>query len=233
MIRNRPRSRATYLGVAGALVVLAMLGWLLFLSPVLVARDVEVRGTSGGAREQVRRLAGPSLGKPLVKVDVAGLESQVRGLGGYAEVSVTRRWPRTIAIEVQPRQPVVTIRDGEGQLQVVDKQGRMFAIVNRAPTGAPLVTLTGLGDGSADGVQAALATAATAVGALSPAQRADVREVSVAGPNRVVLGFKGTRVVWGDGSNTALKARVMTHVMAQGTYRAIDVSAPENPATSD
>jgi cell division protein FtsQ len=67
------------------------------------------------------------------------------------------------------------------------------------------------------------------LGALSPAQRSRVTNVTVLGPNMVTLKLGSVKVVWGGAREPQLKVKVMTALLRQKGVGTIDVSAPRTP----
>jgi cell division protein FtsQ len=164
------------------------------------------------------------MGIPLVRVNTAAVARRVVATPELAEVTVSRSWPNTITISVTPRVPVLAVKDPQGQVQVVDSQGVAYAKVTEPPRGVPLIN-TVESPSSLESLRAAMAV----LGALSPAQRDQVSNVTVLGPNMVTLKLGAVTVVWGGASEPQLKVKVMTALLRQQGVGTIDVSAPRTP----
>jgi len=191
---------------------------------VLVARSVTVVGAPPGQVSAIVKRAAIPVGTPLVKIDTGAAGRRVIGLATLAKVTVSRSYPTTILIVATTRVPVLAVRNSQGQVQVVDSQGIAYATVRVPPKGVPLIgTLENLS--SLQSMRAAIAV----LWALSPAQRAQVTNVTVQGPNMVTFKLGGVLVMWGGASEPELKVKVMTDLMRQNNVVTIDVSAPRTP----
>jgi cell division protein FtsQ len=207
-----------------ALALLAGAGWLVEFSPVLVAKHVKVVGAPPGQVSVIVKRAAIPMGRPLVKIDTRAAGRRVIVLATLAKVTVSRSYPNTILIVATPRVPVLAVRNSQGQVQVVDSQGFAYATVKVAPKGVPLIsTVENLS--SLQSMRAAMAV----LRALSPAQQAQVTNVTVQGPNMVTFKLGAVLVMWGGDSEPELKVKVMTDLLRQNNVVTIDVSAPRTP----
>ena len=74
---------------------------------------------------------------------------------------------------------------------------------------------------------------AVAIGALDPAVRAQVVSGTASATGQVSLSLtSGSTVVWGDTTDLALKARVLTQLLGARSASVYDVSAPRSPVTA-
>lgn len=226
--RRRPRVVVTVLVVALLLTGLAV--WLGWFSTALTATTVEVRGVTGPAAAQVRSLAAVPLGGPLLRLDTDAVTRRVVAGRQWTDVSVTRRLPHTVVLTVTPRVGVLAVRNPQGQVDVVDREGFAFRTLFSAPTGVPLVT-SSTDRVSAQGVAAAL----QALGSLEPSLRAQVSGVIVSAADQVTFTVKPEKgahktVVWGGAGSGELKAKLVKILLAQ-PGSTIDVSVPSSPVT--
>lgn len=198
---------------------------MVYFSPVLVAHSVRVRGVQAGDVSNIVGRAAVPMGTPLAKVDTLAIARRVIATATLAEVTVSRSWPSTIVISVSQRVPVLAVRDPQGQVQVVDSQGVAYATVSAPPKGVPLIK-TVENPSSKESLRAALSV----LQMLSSAQRGQVTDVTVLGPNMVTLKLGAVNVVWGGASEPALKVKVMTDLLRRKGVVTIDVSAPHTPA---
>ena len=193
-------------------------------SPVLVARSVSVEGVPRSAVAEIMRRAAVPIGTPMVRVDTTAIADRVITTATLAEVSVGLSWPSTIVIMASPRVPVLAVKNPQGQVQVVDSQGVAYATVSVVPKGVPLID-TVESPSSMESMRAAMAV----LRALSTAQRGQVTNVTVLGPNMVTFKMGAVTVVWGGASEPQLKVKVMTVLLRQQGVGTIDVSAPRTP----
>jgi cell division protein FtsQ len=223
-VRRRPWLLAAWL--AGVLALVVGGAWLVDFSPVLVARSVRVEGVPPGTAATIISRAAVPMGTPLARVDTGAIARRVIAAGTLAEVAVSRSWPSTIVITASPRVPVLAVKNTQGQLQVVDAQGVVYATVSSPPTGVPLIN-TVENPPSRDSMRAGI----TVLQALSTVQRGRVTDVTVSGANMVTLRLGAVTVVWGGETEPDLKVKVMTALLRQKGVGTIDVSAPRTPVT--
>ena len=214
---------------AAALVVVAVLAWLLLAGPVLAVRAVHVDGLVTLPADQVQEAAGIGSGTPLLRVDVGTAESRVARLPQVASVEVTRDWPDSVVITVVERVPVAVVGEA-GRRSLVDADGVLFDMVTgETPDGVvPLDVAT---PGPED--RTTLAGVA-AIAALPSAVRGQVAAAAASSPDDITLTLAdGTVVRWGDGSEPEAKSAALVGLLQQigsgalepaGT---IDVSTPD------
>lgn len=223
-VRRRPWLLAAW-GVAVVAALVAGL-WLVELSPVLAARTVRVEGVPASAAADIRRRADVPVGTPLARLDTDAIAQRVIDSGTLAQVSVARSWPRTVVITASLRQPVLAFKNPQGQVQIADKNGVVYATVASAPHGVPVITAA-VGTPGRD----ALVAAISVLEALSGSQRRSVTDVRVSTANLVTLKLGTVTVIWGGASEPQLKVKVMTALAKQKGVRSVDVSAPRSPVT--
>lgn len=211
--------------VAGAVLLLGAALWVFLGSPWLVANQVVVSGISGNDKRLVAGIGERQLHQPLLKVDTSGVKEEILHAGTFASVSVDRDWPDTVAISVQRRRPVVTLKDPQGALSLVDSEGVRFGVVTKSPVGVPEVTLSSPEDGDS------LRSAINSVNAIPAAQRRDLTTVDATVRERLVMRIGTTEVVWGDSSRSVDKAKVLAALLGQGKMSRIDLSSPDRPVT--
>lgn len=227
-VRRRARQRRL-VQVAVALTVLAVVGWLLWLSPVLAVRAVQVDGVTTLSAEQVREAAQVPDGVPLLRIDLGAVEEGVARLPQIRDVQAARSWPDRIVVTVAERVPVVVVGE-PGRRSLVDAEGVLFDTVPGVPPPGvvPLVV-----DDPEQG-DPELVAGVAAVRAIPAEVRNEVAEVTVPGVEDVGLVMAdGTVVVWGDAADSDTKAQVLVALLdriAAGELEPaaeIDVSAPD------
>lgn len=236
------RRRLTLWGI-GVLVLVVATAWLLLLSPVLAARSVQIEGVQGAVGAVLREQAQVPLGTPLLRLDVAAVQSRVLASGVVTHVTVSRSWPSTVVISVSPRTPVLTLKNAQGQLQVVDSTGVAYASVVTPPKGARIVTVDGQGRSTpavtampAETEREGLSTVISLLAVLPKDLRAHVTDLALAPSGDVSFRLGSVRVTWGSGTEATVKARALESLLhhSSGHQRdlVIDVSAPESPVTT-
>ena len=220
------RSRRRALRAFFALLLVALVGtavWLVYFSSVLDTRTVVVSGTRELTRDQVSQAAAVPLGQapgppaarrggPTRDLPAAGVRRRV-----------TREWPHTVHVAVTERVPLLAVAQPGGFL-VVDRAGVVFAARTTRPAGVVEV--------AADPADRPLLVE---LGSVVLALPDDVRDqvVSISAATRDSITLKttsGVTIVWGDASQTPLKAQVAVALLASGAKTSIDVSAPHAPA---
>lgn len=108
--RAQGRRRLRIFLAAAMVVCLAGAGWLAVQSPLLDVDRVAVRGTDHLSAGEVQRAAGVEHRDALLLVDGGAVARRVERLPWAGEVSVGRRLPGTLVIEVTERRPVAWVR---------------------------------------------------------------------------------------------------------------------------
>ena len=225
--RRRPRVIASV--AVALLLLLGLVAWLGWFSPVFTADTVVVKGASKAQSAQVRRVAAVRLGGPVLRVDTDGVAGRLEADREWADIRVTRSLPHTVTITVRPREAALAVRTASGKVEVVDGDGFVFRTVAKPPEGVPLVT-----SGATVVTRAGVTAALQALAALDPAMRETVSGVTVSAADQVkfALKVKGARktVVWGGPGDAAIKAKLVT-ILAQQPGSTVDVSVPSSPVT--
>lgn len=223
-VRRRPQ-RVIAWG-ATAVVLVLVVGWVFFMSPLLAVDHVTVEGAPADATTAVVTAAGIATGTPLARVDGAAVAARVaRELSWVDEVKVVRQWPRAVVVAVTPRVPVLAFRGSDGAYTLIDKDAVFFETVPALPAGVVLVTPASAAP-DVDGVRAVLEI----LGRLSPAQRAAVSDVKVTSASSVSFMIGKVQVIWGGPGDLDKKLKVLSILL--GTNPAVvDVSTPDTPVT--
>jgi cell division protein FtsQ len=209
--------------------LLATVAWVLWASPLLAVRAVQVDGVRTLTAAEVRDAAGLTSGTPLLTVDVGAAAARVRRLPQVASAQVTRGWPDRVVVTVRER-VAVAVLDRDGQRTLADASGVLFETV----TGDPPRGVIPL-DVPEPGPQDPATTAGlAAIAALPASVRGHVSQVTATSGEDVTLHLAdGTRVVWGNGEQSAAKAAALAALLDQIAKDAlkgagtIDVSAPD------
>ncbi|BAW92850.1 POTRA domain protein, FtsQ-type [Actinomyces sp. Chiba101] len=225
-------------GIVVVLLVGAAIAWGVLYSPLLALRpaDITVQGLEGadGAvdADAVRDALAPHEGESLVRLDVDRLGDEVAGgLVRVRSAAVTRSWPHGLTVSLELRSPVA-VQETDGGYAVLDSEAVVLETAAEAPAGLARLAADGAEEGGAPPLNAAQVATMTAVmGSLDGTTRQQVSQATISTTGQVSLSLaNGASVVWGDGSQNALKAQVLTTLLttSAGVY---DVSAPHNPTT--
>ena len=212
----------TALVVLGAAVLAAVLLWLVAASSVFAARQVTVTGQRELTAEQVQEAVAVPLGVPLLRQDLDAIAQRALTLPQVASASVVRDWPRTVAVTVTEREPLLAIRQPDG-FALVDARGVAYETRPSVPAGVV--------PADADPTDTARLVELAVVAAALPADlRSQVTRLQApVGGEITLLLTSGTTVRWGDSRESPLKAGVVAALLEKKP-RAIDVSAPHSPA---
>ncbi|GIH23173.1 hypothetical protein Aph01nite_14830 [Acrocarpospora phusangensis] len=204
--------------------VVAVAGWVVFLSPVLGVREVAVIGNERLPAEQIRRAAAVPPDTPLVGVDTEEVRARVAALREVESATVDREWPGTLLISVVERLPLAAVPIN-GKVTVVDRFGVVLDVVD--PVEVISYRLPELRthryDPADPGIRAALAVLATLPESLSRR----VKQVTAASAETVTLTLAdGRTVVWGGPERTGDKSRILTALLRENAMT-LDVSSPD------
>ena len=225
--RGRAKRRRWLQRAGIAVLVAALLGaiaWVVWGSPWLLARHVEVSGVALLTSDEVVDAAQVPLDTPLAAIDTAGIEGRVvAALPAAASVKVTRAWPGTVSIAVTERSAVVIIPLGREFLWV-SADGVIFHRSSEAPAGVLLAT-AGVSDVHVIGDMATVAAA------LPDQVRAQAATMNASSQDSIVVTLKdGRKITWGSAEASDLKAKVVVPLLGVKA-REYDVSAPTHPTT--
>lgn len=214
---------------AVAAVVLGAL-WAFFMSPVfaLDPAKVELSGLSdeidGSA---VTAVLASHDGESLALLNVPHVADQLRDISGVLDAKVERVWPSGLRVTLEARRPVVAIASGT-QFALLDADSVQVGLVDAVPDNLPLVDVP-VGD------DRVLAAVVEVIRNLPADLLARVSGIAAQSEDTVSFHLKdGPKVEWGSSSDSALKAQVLTVMLATpsaATAGVIDVSAPTLPIT--
>lgn len=227
--RQRARRWGVWRPVLAIVLVLLLgvaVGWAVWFSSLLAVESVSVRGVDHLTDDQVRNAAGVDSGTPLIKVDLAGVESRVEALAPVVEARAHRDWPHTVRVTVTEREPVAVAQIG-GTLRGMDDTGVVFRDYPKVPKGLPRVRVGNAAD------RDALAEAATVLSAMPDDLARKVRWVDVQSIDQISLVLRsGRTVLWGSGEASQDKAAVLAALLKARKAKNYDVSVPGQPVVS-
>jgi cell division protein FtsQ len=134
--RRLRRVRFRRVAIAAAVISVLPIAVASYLSPTFRVGDVEVVGTTQVDAAQVEQLASLD-GDSMFRLDSTGAEKRIGYLPLIKSVTIERRWPNTVRIVVNERQPWAYWQVGD-QKYVIDSEGIVLADLPPAE-GAPTV----------------------------------------------------------------------------------------------
>lgn len=209
--------------IAGIVLVIGFLMWLVTLSPVFRVHDVSVQGNELVSADDIRFAAMVVPDSRMITVDLDGIEARVAELPAVRGVEVSRDLPDTVIIDVTER-TISFQRVEAGTFQWVDEHGVIFSTSNE-PVEGVLQAVTAGKDARV------LEDVAEVVSHLPPELLSQVARVQAKAVDRITLEMEeGELVVWGSAEQSALKADVLAALMSVDA-KLYDVSAPSHPTT--
>lgn len=221
--RQRRRRMIRWGVIAGIVLVIGFLMWLVTLSPVFRVHDVSVQGNELVSADDIRFAAMVVPDSRMITVDLDGIEARVAELPAVRGVEVSRDLPDTVIIDVTER-TISFQRVEAGTFQWVDEHGVIFSTSNE-PVEGVLQAVTAGKDARV------LEDVAEVVSHLPPELLSQVARVQAKAVDRITLEMEeGELVVWGSAEQSALKADVLAALMSVDA-KLYDVSAPSHPTT--
>jgi cell division protein FtsQ len=218
--RFRRRRWPWLLTIGLVLAVLAAGGYLVWKTPMFAVQQVAITGVKGELAQQVKSRTADRIGNPLVSVDTDAVREKVADIPEVASVTVAKTWPHTLTVTVTARVPVA-VTNANGSWWLMDAAGLPYRSGASRPAGLPAIELAT--PGPAD---PATKAALQVVTALPADVTALIGKVTAVSAYRVTLVLKdGRAVIWGDGSRTAAKAKILPAVLQQ-PGRTFDLSDP-------
>ena len=124
------------LGIFALLASVALVGWLIYQSPLLQVRQVSVSGAESLDPAAVAELSGLK-GQNIVSADTGTAKSRLLTLSAVKGVSISRRWPGRMLVRLEERHPWGYWQVKE-QPYVIDDEGVVLDDV-RPDEGAPTI----------------------------------------------------------------------------------------------
>lgn len=220
---RRRRTRIAYLVAGGVVAALAGVVAVGAFSPLFALREVRVEGATLVAPAEIQAAVDDQLGTPLPLVDFGRIQA---GLAQYPLIesySTESLPPGTLVIRVVERTPVAVLAR-EGGFDLVDSAGVTVSSPTERPAGFPLIEMPDRNVASVD-----FQAAAKVLVALPADLRGQVDKIRASTVDDVTLTLSsGQRVVWGDSSDSAVKAQHLNRLLAQKPteVKEYDVSSP-------
>ncbi|OBI07779.1 cell division protein FtsQ [Mycolicibacter heraklionensis] len=198
------------------------LGLILYFTPLMSVREIEISGITTVTREEVLDVARVKPGTPLLQIDTGSVADRVATIRRVASTRVQRQYPSVLGISVIEREPVV-YKDYPDGPHLFDRDGVDFA------TGAPPRMLPFFdveNPGPADPPSMAALQVMTS---LAPEVAGQISRVAAPSVASITLTLADGRVVvWGNTDRTAEKAQKLAALLTQPGHT-YDVSSPDLP----
>lgn len=219
---------------AVTLTVLISFGSLLLLvlatifTPILAVEKIEVSGIKRLKEKSIINALKSQVGKPLPLVSAADISTSLKTFALIESFSIISLPPHTLRVQISERQPIGIISVG-GTKYLYDPAGVRIGISNGYEK-LPVIWIEG-----EPGSSKQFDSAIDVLMALPAKLLAQVSEINAKSKDDVSLtlrGYAGQRIIWGDGSNSVLKSKVLDALIAnqKKTDRVtFDVSSPSAP----
>jgi cell division protein FtsQ len=223
------RRRRIALGVSIASIAsLLLLVLSTIFTPLLAVEKIEVTGAKRLKEKSIVNALTSQIGKPLPTVSGAEITSALKAFPLIESFSIISLPPHTLRIQITERQPIGIIAVS-GTDYLYDPAGVRIGISNGYEK-LPTIQITGVPEKSPQFKAAIEVLMALPAGLLSR-----VAEIDAKSKDDVTLrlrGYSGQRIIWGDGSDSVLKSKVLDALIAnqKKTDRVtFDVSSPNAP----
>ena len=198
------------------------LGLVLYFTPLMSARSVDVRGTEVVTRDEVLAAAQVKVGTPLLQINTDAVADRVAGIRRVASARVQRGYPSALRIIIAERVPLA-VKDFPDGPHLFDRDAVDFATAP-PPPGLPYLDVDNPGPADAP-TKAALEV----ITALPPDVVAQVGRVAAPSVASITLTLAdGRTVVWGTSDRTDEKDDNLAALLTQ-PGRVYDVSSPDLP----
>ncbi len=124
-VDDPPKKRSMkFLWISLVLLVLGVGAYAATQSSFLSVEEIKVEGTEIRVTEaEVLEAAGVKQGDSMIGLDLAKIDEGVTSLSWVSEVTIERKWPRTILITLKEREPSVIAVLPNGQKFLLDRSG--------------------------------------------------------------------------------------------------------------
>ncbi len=124
-VNDPPKKRSMkFLWISLVLLVLGVGAYAATQSSFLSVEEIKVEGTEIRVTEaEVLEAAGVKQGDSMIGLDLAKIDEGVTSLSWVSEVTIERKWPRTILITLKEREPSVIAVLPNGQKFLLDRSG--------------------------------------------------------------------------------------------------------------
>lgn len=223
------RRRAITITVVSAFSSLLLIVLATVVTPVLAVEKITISGTDRIKEESVQKALKSQIGKPLPTVNSAEIASLLEKFPLIESFAIVSLPPHGLKIQITERQPIVIIESG-GVKYLYDPAGvRVGKATSKDKY--PEMAIAGLPENSknfAAAIDVLMALPASLLERLASIDAKSKDDVTMR-----LRGYSGQRIIWGDGSNSVLKSKVLAALIKnqkKNDMVTFDVSSPNAPA---
>jgi cell division protein FtsQ len=220
--RRRRIISMSFVGSFGLLILLIL---ATMFTPLLAVEKLEVTGTKRINNKTVLRALENQIGVPLPMVNASSIADSLAPFSLVDSFSVVSLPPHTLRIAITERQPICIVTVAG----LYDPAGVRVGNVGKSDN-YPRIAIVGDPKGSAEftaAIDVLLALPADLLGRIATVDAKSKDDVSMR-----LRGNAGQRIVWGDGSQSVLKSKVLAALIKnqkKTDYVTFDVSSPTAP----
>lgn len=210
--------------VVGVVAFVSLVMSVLYFTPLISVRNIEVEGTEFLTAAEVEKAAAITQGTPLIRIDQNEIARRVaKGLPRVDVAWVRVSPPSTVKITVQER-VAVAFYSKDGQALLIDKKGVVFASQTRADNLPRFNT-----DHIPEKRDATTRAAMKVLSEISAELFKKIVEIKAISEVNISLTLRDNRVViWGDENRNDEKESALTSLLSRKANE-YNVSAPNNP----
>lgn len=222
------RRKITYLTLAASFGSLILLVIATLVTPLMAIRTIQVEGIKILKEDSVINALKSQIGKPLPLVNAANVAEALKPFALIESFSLVSLPPNTLLVRVAERQPIGVVKVS-GTNYLYDPAGVRISIASGREK-LPSIVIA-----DEPGKSKEYEAAIEVLLALPANLLEKVSEINAKSKDDVVLflrGFSGQKILWGDGSESVLKSKVLEALIAnqKSTDRVtFDVSSPNAP----
>jgi cell division protein FtsQ len=216
------------LSISSAFGLLILLILATMFTPLLAVEKLEVTGTHRINHQTVLKALNKQIGVPLPMVNTGSIAESLAPFALVDSFAVVSLPPHTLRIAITERQPICIVTVA-GVDYLYDPAGVRVGAVSQADS-YPRIAIVGDPKGSTEfsaAIDVLLALPADLLGRIATVDAKSKDDVSMR-----LRGNAGQRIVWGDGSQSVLKSKVLAALIKnqkKTDYVTFDVSSPTAP----
>jgi cell division protein FtsQ len=216
------------LAVSGSFGLLVLLILATMFTPMLAVDKLEVTGTHRINNKTLVKALQNQIGVPLPMVNTNSIAESLAPFPLIDSFSVVSLPPHTLRIAITERQPICIVTVA-GVDYLYDPAGVRVGLVGQSDN-YPRIAIVGDPKGSVEfsaAIDVLLALPAELLGRIATVDAKSKDDVSMR-----LRGNAGQRIVWGDGSQSVLKSKVLAALIKnqkKTDYVTFDVSSPTAP----
>jgi cell division protein FtsQ len=173
------RRRLVWAAIFAAVVLLAVAVIAVFASSLFDVRDVDTQGNVYTDPALIQSVLDELRGTPTLLVDTRKLERRLETGPWVESARVSTDFPHHALIDIRERVPQATFAGSDGQFRVIDRDGKVLAVLAGRPTAYMLLTGTAPDSEPGQFAGTAYAAAAQLVIALPPEIRSITTSIAV------------------------------------------------------